>query len=235
MALIRKKKMADAVVDEIKRMIEIGELKEGDKLPTQNEFANQLQVSRTSLREALRILDLRGAIEQRPGFGTVIKNYNPVLFSNNVVVYPLMSDAQGTSELMKARQIIEVGAAGLAAEKATQTQIEALSELSDTLNQTLVDQSPDIYIETDLAFHSLVVELSNNRFMIYSFENLREYIKQYMHEFFKSMPGLFSPSIKFHRKIFNSIKEKKSDIAKQAMNDHLETVYKNYLLYMEKL
>jgi len=79
--------MADAVVDEIKRMIECGELTEGEKLPNQNEFASQLQVSRTSLREALRILDLRGAIEQRPGYGTVIKKFNPILYSSSLSDY----------------------------------------------------------------------------------------------------------------------------------------------------
>lgn len=235
MAMVRKKKMADAVVDEIKSMIEKGELKEGDKLPNQNEFASQLQVSRTSLREALRILDLLGAIEQRPGFGTVINKYNPVLFSNNIVVPPLMSDAQSTIELIKARQVIEVGAAELAAEFATEKQIDNMSILVDKLSQALAEESLDKYIQEDLSFHSMVAELSNNRFILYSFENIKAYIKLYMKEFFDMMPGLINPSEQFHRDIFIHIKKRKPAKAKKAMNDHIENIHNNYLLIIEKM
>ncbi len=235
MAVIRKRKMADAVVDEIKRMIESGELKEGDKLPNQNEFATQLQVSRTSLREALRILDLLGAIEQRPGYGTVIKKYNPVLFSNAIVVPPLMSDAQGTIELIKARRVIEVGAAELAAENVTDDQIEVLSKLTKELSQALKEESFEHYMQKDLSFHSLVAEFSNNRFLIYSFENIRIYIQQYMLEFLNMMPGILTPSEKLHRKIFQCIADKKPDKAKQAMIEHIDNIYENYLLYMKKI
>jgi len=146
-----------------------------------------------------------------------------------------MSDAKGTIELIKARLVIEVGAAGLAAENASSDQIESLSRLTDELSNTLVDQSPDRYIEKNIAFHSLVAEFSNNRFIIYSFENIKEYISQYMHEFFKSMPGLFSSSVEFHRNIFQGIAEKKPDKARQAMTEHIETIHKNYLQYMEKI
>jgi len=234
MAIIKKKKLADAVIDEIGRMIENGELKEGDKLPNQDDFANQLQVSRTSLREALRILDLLGAIEQRPGFGTVIKKYNPVLFTNTITVPPLMADAQGTIELIKARQIIEVGAAELAAENVTDDQIEILSGLTEELSQTLKEESLERYIQNDISFHSRVSEFSNNRFIIYSFENIKMYIQQYMHEFFKMMPGLLNPSEKFHRSIFNYIAAKNPAKARQAMKEHIDTIHKNYLLYMKK-
>ena len=71
MAAIIRKKLADSVLEEIRRMITDGELGEGDKLPNQNEFSTQLGVSRPSLREALHTLNLMGVIEQRPGLGTV--------------------------------------------------------------------------------------------------------------------------------------------------------------------
>ncbi len=233
--MIKKQKIADAVIDEIKRMIENGELKEGDKLPNQSVFAEQLQVSRTSLREAIRVLDLLGAIEQRPGFGTVLKKVDPILLSSGIVVPPLMSDSHSTIELIKARQIIEVGATELAAQNADPRQIDELSSLADNLSSAKKNQQLDLYIENDLAFHILIAESSNNRFIIYSFENLKSYIKQYMKEFFREMPGMLKSSEKFHRNLYDCIAKRKPIEAKKAMNDHIENIHKNYLLYIEKI
>ena len=86
MASVKEKKLAESVIEEIKRMIVDGELKEGDKLPNQNEFAVQLGVSRPSLREALHTLALIGAIEQRPGLGTVLKQLDPKLWADQLAL-----------------------------------------------------------------------------------------------------------------------------------------------------
>ena len=99
MTAIKRKKLADSVIEEIIRRIESGELKEGDKLPNQNEFAAQLGVSRPSLREALHTLTLIGAIEQRPGFGTVIRAKNTARMAEHLSP-PLVSDTTATMELM---------------------------------------------------------------------------------------------------------------------------------------
>lgn len=93
--MIRRKKVADAVIEEIKRMIQSGELKEGDKLPNQNIFAAQLGVSRTSLREALNTLTRLGVTEQRPGYGTVLRSRVPAIFAEHMTP-PLISDKQAT-------------------------------------------------------------------------------------------------------------------------------------------
>ncbi|MFH1624915.1 MAG: GntR family transcriptional regulator [Pseudomonadota bacterium] len=66
MGRIVKKKLSDSVLEEIGRMVDAGELKRGDKLPPQDQLAAQLGVSRPSLREALRAMEMIGAIEQRP-------------------------------------------------------------------------------------------------------------------------------------------------------------------------
>ena len=74
MGIITSKKLTDSILDHIRNMVETGELREGDKLPNQYEFAAQLGVSRPSLREALYTLKQVGAIEQRPGSGTVLRS-----------------------------------------------------------------------------------------------------------------------------------------------------------------
>ncbi|MCP4755317.1 MAG: FadR family transcriptional regulator [Proteobacteria bacterium] len=235
MAIIRKKKMADAVIEEIKRMIETGELTEGDKLPNQNEFSAQLNVSRTSLREALRVLDLLGAIEQRPGFGTVIRKYNPVLFSNALVAPPLMSDEQATRELLKAREVVEIGAAELAAVNASEEQIRTMSALVEELGAALEKGLTEEYIDKDMAFHTLVSESTQNRFLVYSFQTLRGFIEQYMRECFEILPGVLNSSIKLHRNICRAISQGEPENAGRAMKEHTEYILDNYELYTRNI
>jgi len=227
--------MADAIVEEIKRMIESGELKEGEKLPNQADFASQLNVSRTSLREALRVLDLLGAIEQRPGFGTVIKKYNPVTFSNRVVCPPLMSDAEATLELLRAREIIEVGAARLAADNASKQQVETMTELITRQSTSLEKDEIQTYIEMDIEFHQLIAESSSNRFILYSFQTLKGYIRQYMQECFGVLPGMLISSEKLHRAIFRWISARDPDKAAHAMQDHIRHIQKYYSLYQKNI
>lgn len=92
-------------------MIQEGKLKEGDKLPNQNEFAAQLGVSRPSLREAFHILDMIGAIEQLPGYGTVLKSLTSAIMAQHLTVL-WISDRQATLNLLKARYYIELGTVG---------------------------------------------------------------------------------------------------------------------------
>jgi GntR family transcriptional regulator, transcriptional repressor for pyruvate dehydrogenase complex len=235
MAIIKKKKMADSVIEEIKRMIESGELKEGDKLPNQNEFAAQLNVSRTSLREALRVLDLLGAIEQRPGFGTVIRKYNPVLFSTSMVAPPLMSDTRATIELIEARAIIETGAAELAARNASDDQIKRLSGLIAALRQALEEDRTRDYIECDMAFHGLIAEASNNRFISYSFQTLKGYIEQYMQEVFVTLPKMLKSSIRMHQDIEVQIARRHPEKAAQAMQAHITDIRRHYEQFCREL
>lgn len=233
--MIVKKKMADAVVEEIKRMIEAGELKEGDKLPNQAEFASQLKVSRTSLREALPILDLLGAIEQQPRFGMVIKKYNPDTFSGGLVSPPLMSDPGATLELLQSREVIEVGAARLAAENATEQQLDQMWEQITRLSISVEKGETQDYIQADIAFHRLIAESSGNRFILYSFRTLKGYLEQYMQECFGILPGMLRSSEKLHQKIYRSSSSRRPEEAADAMQEHIHHIQQNYMLYKDNI
>lgn len=106
---ISRKRLADSIVEEITRRIENGELKEGDKLPNQHEFAAQLGVSRTVLRETLHTLAILGLVDQRPKSGTVIRDKTPIFCAEHLIP-PLMAGFEATAELIEARRYIEVGA-----------------------------------------------------------------------------------------------------------------------------
>ena len=112
MAIEKRKKLSEVIIQEIGQMVLNGELSEGDKLPNQTEFAAQLGVSRLSLREALRTLELLGLVKQAPKRGTIICNANPAAWTSSTFP-PQFDDYNIAKDISVARGMIEVEAAKL--------------------------------------------------------------------------------------------------------------------------
>jgi GntR family transcriptional repressor for pyruvate dehydrogenase complex len=220
MASINKKKIADSVIEEIKRMIQSGELKEGHRLPDQNTFAAQLGVSRTSLREALSTLNRIGVIEQRPGYGTVFRSRISALFTDHLPP-PFISDKMATIELIEARRFIEIGAAELAVKNASPEQINEMGTLIKEMPRSLKEGRIDDYIEQDVAFHFLIAKASHNRFLVNLFVTIRGFMEQYMRESFHLLPYMLERSLKFHQNIYQSVKAGSRSRAVSQMKRHI--------------
>src|SRR4030042_1708285 len=220
MASINKKKLADAVIEEIKRMIQSGEPKEGHKLPDQNTFAAQLGVSRTSLREALSTLTRIGVIEQRPGYGTVFRSRIPALFTDHLAP-PLISDKQATIELIEARRFIEIGAAELSVKNASPEQINEMGLLIKAMPRLLKEGRIDDYIEQDVVINFSIAKASHNRFLVNLFVTIRGFMEQYMRESFHLLPYMLERSLKFHQNIYQAIKGGSRSKAVSQMEKHI--------------
>lgn len=230
MPQVKRQKLADAVLDEVRNMIRRGELNEGDKLPNQIDLAAQLGVSRTSLREAISMLSLLGAVEQRPRYGTVlISKYN--VLNSKVVTPPLMSDSKAALELIEARKAVEIAAAELAAINATHDQIEKLKTIVSDMESSLKKGKSQKYIELDIAFHLQVAKSANNRFITYFYGNMQGYIEQYIQECLNLLPNMQKISLNFHRKITKAIKDRDPKSAVSAMKDHITDIKINYEKY----
>lgn len=230
MASIEKKKLSDAVIAEIKRMIENGELKEGDKLPNQLEFAAQLGVSRASLREALHTLTLIGAIEQRPGLGTVMKSANPALWAEQLSP-PLVSDIDATLKLLEARRIVEAGVVELAVDNASAEDIEKMKHLVEEMAKALDEDRTTEYSELDMDFHHQIANASHNSFMVHMFVTIRGLMEQFIREAFTVIPGLLERSLKFHISIYEGIQQGNKRKAATNMKNHIldiEQAFRDY-------
>jgi GntR family transcriptional repressor for pyruvate dehydrogenase complex len=225
MAAIKRKKLAEAVIEEIKRMLASGELREGDKLPNQNDFAAQLGVSRPSLREALHTLYLIGAIEQRPGLGTVIKSANPGLWAQKLSP-PLVSDEQASLELIEARRFIEVGAAELAVEHATAGDVREMGALVRKMKKALEEGRPQEYSSLDMEFHYRIASAAHNRFVMHMFVTLRALMEQFIREAFIVVPGLLERSLAHHKRIWDAVRNRDAALAASAMKQHIQDIQK---------
>ncbi len=222
---IAKKKVSDSILEEIRRMILSGELSEGDKLPNQNEFAAKLGVSRPSLREALQVLTQAGAIEQKPGVGTVLIARTPALLTDRVDL-PLISDAEATVELMEARRLIEVGLVRLAVAHAEEGELEEIGRVLKSMEESAEPARMKEYVEWDLMYHNLIALAAHNRFAKALFQNIRLAFEQFLKEAFSVMPYMLERSLEDHRKIYQALAARDPDEASKAMSEHISHVEK---------
>lgn len=220
MARVSRGKIADAVLAEIRRMILSDELKEGDKLPNQTEFAAQLGVSRPSLREALQTLSRLGAIEQRPGMGTVLISRAGALMTKSLEM-SILSDEEGTIQLTEVRRIIETGMVELAVERATDREMADIASVMQAMEKAAEERDIPGYRDQDLMFHNIIADACHNQFVQNLFQEIRSSFEQFLKESFEAMPFMLENSLQGHRDIFAGLIKRDSEMAMAAMRKHL--------------
>jgi GntR family transcriptional repressor for pyruvate dehydrogenase complex len=220
---IVKKKLSDSVLEEIGRMVDAGELKRGDKLPPQDQLATQLGVSRPSLREALRAMEMIGAIEQRPGYGTVFLGGVPVLYAEHLSI-PSIDDKATNIDLGVARRYVETACVELAVERATTEEIHEMGRMVDDMDQALKDDRKDDYEVADINFHYLVAKASQNQFLIHFSVTIRGIMERFIMEIFKILPNRYGRSMEFHRRIYEAIRQRDKKKAVKAMTSHIDDI-----------
>ena len=134
----------------VRGFIERGALKPGDRLPAERDLATQIGVSRPTIRAGLRTLAAIGIVRSRHGSGTYIPEGPPAL---NTDALSFLAALHGFTRRrgMAARRILEVGAAGLAAERATAEQVATLAEEVASLFASM--QEPRVFLVHDINFH----------------------------------------------------------------------------------
>lgn len=230
MAVIAKKKLSEKVVDEIRKRIDSGELNIGDKLPNQNVLSQELGVSRTSLREAMNILDLLGVIEQKPGFGTVIRKRVPQI--NPEGLRPtLLTDEKTTKELLEARLIIETGTARLTAQHATKKQAQSLSGMVEQMRDCLESKRFKEYSLVDLKFHKTVADMSKNRFLREAFVSIKQHMELFITEHTTLLSHVLEDSQKHHIAICGAIADQDPERAAREMEKHIIYLQGSFEMY----
>jgi GntR family transcriptional repressor for pyruvate dehydrogenase complex len=207
----------EQVVARVSELIERDQLKPGDRLPPERELARQLGISRPSLRAGLSSLVSMGVLKSRQGAGTFIACGPPSLDSEPL---RLLAALHGFSfdHMFETRSILEVGAAGLAAERATGEQLATMSEEIAEMFAALDD--PQEFLVHDICFHRAVAAASGNP----TLATVVEMVSAVMYERRRNtIEGAhdFSESLELHRRIYRAIRARKPDDAREAMREHI--------------
>jgi len=159
---IKKEGVADKVVRRILELIKSGNLKAGDRLPAERELIEIFNVSRPTLREALRALSVLGVTESRHGGGAFVTNLDGEKLLAPLEFFVSLSE-KNVQESFDCRRLIEVEIAGLCAEKATPEDISKLDNMLRT--QENVGNDPIAFRMLDSEFHACLYKMSGNSMM----------------------------------------------------------------------
>src|SRR5665647_501400 len=187
------------------------------RLPSERQLAQTLGIGRTSVREALKSLDLLGLIEIRAGSGTYLTKPDSQVLPR-LIEWGLLLGDQGVHDLVEARQHIEVASAGLAAQRRTK---DDLAELRQRLHAMRRSKSPEEFVTADIKFHLKIAESSKNQV----FFNLLSSIQSLLHFWISEVvpaDDAFQSAYKEHTPVFEAIERQDSQAAVSTMSEHME-------------
>ncbi|HJY86228.1 MAG TPA: FadR/GntR family transcriptional regulator [Candidatus Acidoferrales bacterium] len=217
---VRKTRLYEEVAKQIERLIVEGGLKPGDKLPPERGLAEMFQVSRSSLRDAIRALELTGLLEARQGEGTVVCD-----LSADSLVNPLASlltrKRELVAELLDVRKIIEPP---LAARAAVHASTEEIAYLEDILRrQKEKVRRGELAIEEDSEFHYTIAMAAKNNVVQKVLDVLMDLLRK-SRERSLQVEGRRQRSLDGHRRILRAVRERDPAGAERAMRRHLKEI-----------
>lgn len=209
------KSLTERISDKLIHYIIKEELKEGDRLPSEAELARLLDISRTTLRESVKMLVSRNILEVRHGSGIFVSKNTGI--SDDPLGFLFIKDkAKLVEDLLEFRMLIEPRIAGRAAMNAAPEQIERLAKLADEVEEKYA--RGESHTQADTAFHALLGEMSGN----VVFPNLAPIIFRAINMFIDlTQAELRNETIDSHRAIVNAIRSRDSVAAEDAMVIHL--------------
>jgi len=218
--VIRKAKVYEKIAEQIQRLICDGFLKPGDKLPSERELAEIFQVSRGSLRDAVRALEVTGLVEPRQGEGTVVRAPSADSLINPLTTV-LLRQRVFLSELLEFRAMIEPALARRAAKHASPEDLEHLEEILRR-QQEKADRG-EFAIEEDTEFHNTIAHAAKNRVVLKVLDVFMELLRE-SREKSLQVEGRLQKSLEGHRQIFHAIQRHDPIGAEEAMRQHIERI-----------
>jgi GntR family transcriptional repressor for pyruvate dehydrogenase complex len=214
---IEQKTTTELVAQRLVALLSDGTLKPGDKLPPERELAQQLNVSRTTVREALKLMTLSGLLKAKRGDGTYVRQ-EFTSFLSQQIEWPVLLSLHELDMIVEVREGLEVKAARLAAERATPEEIERIG----VFQQLLEIKGRDIERETDLdmEFHHAIADASHNELLRRLMLSLQNILRQYI-ALSNQMTDRLETTIAEHQAIYEGIKAKDPGAAERAMIEHL--------------
>ncbi len=218
------RKLYEEVVGQIKHLINTQQLKNGELLPSEEELSKQIGVGRSTVREALRVLELMGLVETKRGKGTIVKSTDIDNF-NNTILQSVERIGNDSYYVYEVDRILEPSIAKLVATRAGD---ETLKELEGILNKMKENIARGGTGETEsLAFHKAIYSALNNPFLNTIFELTKDIHKKDRETVF-SITDRGGQTYEEHRKIFEAIKERDGDKAYRYMDSHLAKVGRTF-------
>lgn len=225
---INMKRIYQNIIEQFIKLIKDGNLKAGDKLPAERILAEKFNVSRSSIREAFRVLDIIGLIEVRPGEGTFITDLNIAPFINTIA--PLfVKDENMENDLLEFRKMIELEAVKLAVQKGpgNKTGLGMLEQAIARMKEAIDKDDINLGAEADIDFHKAIFNITDSYILIkvaecisYILEASVRFNREKILKNRENTKELYQQ----HVAIYKAIKEGNLQFATESMLKHLNFV-----------
>jgi GntR family transcriptional repressor for pyruvate dehydrogenase complex len=217
---VKRSRIYEHIVEQIRALIREGRWAPGDQIPPERELAERFQVSRTSVREALRALEMQGVIDSRQGGGTFVRTAD-----TEALVPPLaaaiLRGRRELAEVLEVRELIEPGIARRAAARATEQHISQLEDLLERQRQCIEQGRP--FVDEDTAFHYTLAKAADNHILLrlhnVILDLLRESRQSYLH-----VPDRPQMSLRGHEAILRAVRSHDAEAAHAASLEHIVEV-----------
>ncbi len=215
---IERAKLTTSVFEQLLSYVVGGAWKPGDRIPPERELCQHLGIARTSLREALKAMELIGMLDSRPGDGTFVCPRSEFL-SRPLLWAFTGTDHEELQEIMEARTIIEENLAALAATRASDEDIAEIGRAVQLMRDSIA--RGDSILEADMTFHLAVSAAARNGVMRNAVQLLRNLMRQWIN-YKLLIPDIPKVVLKRHIAIYRAISARKPHAARNAMRLHLE-------------
>lgn len=210
----------EGILSHIHQQVEEGVLRPGDKLPSERKLAERFRIGRSSVRDAIRILEVRGVVKPRQGGGTVVQD-----FSSDALVAELASTLVRkralVQELMEVRCMLEPPLAARAAAHASAAQIAHLEEILRRQGDKV--RRGELAVGEDTDFHSEIARAAGNRVMLAVQDTLVGLLTETRRRFLQDEERARS-SLAGHRLVLRAIRRREPGAAEAAMRKHIRSV-----------
>ena len=218
---IRRVRLYENAADQIQTLILRKKYAPGDRLPSERSLAQQFHISRHSLREALRILDVMGLIEIRVGDGIYVKeiNFLPYIESLNFSIRTKLQIERDTLvKLWETRRMLEVGMVDIAARQINDSFLRSLWWCIEEMKKNIDHQ--DAFISSGIRFHRLIAEIGQNEVLILVWDMLANLIRTSQNKIYR-IPWSPKKALAAHKKIYLALEARDSQRAVEAMKQHM--------------
>ena len=223
---IAAEKISSAVVRQIECLILQGVLRPGDRLPSERELSETMEVSRPTLREALADLEARGLIATRPGGGTYVAEVLGSAFAPPLIELFASHDT-ALFDYIAFRRDLEGLAAERAAINATEADLETIDSVFRRMEEAAKKRNPDEEAALDAQFHMTIVEAAHNVVMLHMMRSLYDLLVRgvfYNRTVIYSLRERRTKLLDQHRAIRDAVVARDPKAARKAVEDHMDFV-----------
>lgn len=218
--------VAEAVTEQIERLIVTGVLKSGQKLPSERELSDLMTVSRPKVRDAIKVLEARGLLTVSHGEGTFIASLTGTALSPAMVdLFSRHTDA--FNDYLEFRRELEGFAAHLAAQRATESDRKIIARVISRMEAAHGDDDPTEEATLDASLHASIADAAHNAMMTHMMASVYEIMRRgvfYNRSFLYSRPSARTSLLQQHKDIANAVLDGDPGRASQAAEAHLDFV-----------